>query len=317
MARGGMRVLCLEKNHFIGGMATTTELVRGYRFELAGSVQFPVPTEIYDDLDFGACPIFEPEVQSVSHRPVGRAADPALQQPRPAVRAPERAHWASTPCSAWRRSPPGPRPRPGPSGASTCGRRPSRSTRCSPAPPTRRSARPSAPRCSAVSWTSSTGTCPTAGAHAQVRGMLAFLAVNSTYRALLRGQRAVPGVRPGLPGRRHHVQGARAGSAPSPTTSPASSRRPAANCGATSRCAGIAVEAGRVTGVVLGDGERSAHRSWCRTSTRPPPSPTWSTGTALPDEFTRRVDAIDHRALYFQMHFALSGCRSTPAPTRS
>jgi len=26
MARGGMRVLCLEKNHFIGGMATTTEL---------------------------------------------------------------------------------------------------------------------------------------------------------------------------------------------------------------------------------------------------------------------------------------------------
>ena len=41
MARGGMRVLCLEKNHFIGGMATTTELARGYRFELAGSIQFP------------------------------------------------------------------------------------------------------------------------------------------------------------------------------------------------------------------------------------------------------------------------------------
>ena len=52
MARGGMRVLCLEKNHFIGGMASTTELVRGYRFELAGSIQFPVPNEIFEDLGF-------------------------------------------------------------------------------------------------------------------------------------------------------------------------------------------------------------------------------------------------------------------------
>src|SRR5271163_3021141 len=66
MARGGMRVLCLEKNHFIGGMASTTELIRGYRFELAGSIQFPVPNEIYEDLDLAACPLYEPEVQSAS-----------------------------------------------------------------------------------------------------------------------------------------------------------------------------------------------------------------------------------------------------------
>src|SRR5215469_18522082 len=66
MARGGQRVLCLEKNHFIGGMASTTELIRGYRFELAGSIQFPVPNEVYEDLDLGSCPIYEPEVQSAS-----------------------------------------------------------------------------------------------------------------------------------------------------------------------------------------------------------------------------------------------------------
>src|SRR6516164_5417027 len=66
MARGGMRVVCLEKNHFIGGMASSTELVRGFRFELAGSIQFPVPNEIYDDLDLVSCPIYEPEIQSVS-----------------------------------------------------------------------------------------------------------------------------------------------------------------------------------------------------------------------------------------------------------
>ena len=75
MARGGMRVLCLEKNHFIGGMATTTELARGYRFELAGSIQFPIPTEIFDDLGFAACPIYEPEVQSAS---IGASGEPPL-----------------------------------------------------------------------------------------------------------------------------------------------------------------------------------------------------------------------------------------------
>ena len=75
MARGGLRVLCLEKNHFIGGMASTTELIRGYRFELAGSIQFPVPNVVYDDLDLASCPIYEPEVQSAS---VGDADQPPI-----------------------------------------------------------------------------------------------------------------------------------------------------------------------------------------------------------------------------------------------
>src|SRR3974377_424425 len=72
MARGGMRVLCLEKNHFIGGMASTVELSRGSRFELAGSIQFPVPDQIYDDLGFADCPIYEPAVQSASIADDGR-----------------------------------------------------------------------------------------------------------------------------------------------------------------------------------------------------------------------------------------------------
>ncbi|MBV8464009.1 MAG: NAD(P)/FAD-dependent oxidoreductase, partial [Acidimicrobiales bacterium] len=71
MARGGLRVLCLEKNHFIGGMASNTELIRGYRFELAGSIQFPIPDRIFEDLELGACPIYEPEVQSASVSPDG------------------------------------------------------------------------------------------------------------------------------------------------------------------------------------------------------------------------------------------------------
>ncbi len=66
MARGGMRVVCLEKNHFIGGMASSTELVRGHRFELAGSIQFPVPDEIFGALELDHCPIYEPEIQSAA-----------------------------------------------------------------------------------------------------------------------------------------------------------------------------------------------------------------------------------------------------------
>src|SRR5580704_17285947 len=72
MARGGMRVLCLEKNHFIGGMASTVELIRGFQFELAGSIQFPLPNQIFEDLGFGECPIYEPEIQSASIAADGR-----------------------------------------------------------------------------------------------------------------------------------------------------------------------------------------------------------------------------------------------------
>src|ERR1700684_2708926 len=75
MARGGLRVLCLEKNHFIGGMASSTELIRGYHFELAGSIQFPLPNEIFEDLGFDSCPIYEPEVQSAS---VGTSGEPPI-----------------------------------------------------------------------------------------------------------------------------------------------------------------------------------------------------------------------------------------------
>ena len=38
LQRGGLRTLCLEKNHYSGGMASTVELFPGYRFEIAGSV---------------------------------------------------------------------------------------------------------------------------------------------------------------------------------------------------------------------------------------------------------------------------------------
>jgi phytoene dehydrogenase-like protein len=62
-------VLCLEKNHFVGGMASTTELIKGYKFEIAGSVLFPMPDEIYDELSLDECPTYDAEVMSVNVGP--------------------------------------------------------------------------------------------------------------------------------------------------------------------------------------------------------------------------------------------------------
>ena len=59
MARDGMRVLVLEKNQYTGGMAATTELIRGYRHEIAGSILFPVPDEIYESLELDECPTLD------------------------------------------------------------------------------------------------------------------------------------------------------------------------------------------------------------------------------------------------------------------
>ncbi len=42
---------------------------------MAGSIQFPIPNEIFDDLGFDACPIYEPEVQSAS---IGTSGEPPI-----------------------------------------------------------------------------------------------------------------------------------------------------------------------------------------------------------------------------------------------
>jgi phytoene dehydrogenase-like protein len=69
----------------------------------------------------------------------------------------------------------------------------------------------------------------------------------------------------------------------------------------------IAVVEGRVQGVVLNDGEVISAPV---VVSNLDPTTTFTQlidSDSLPAAFVRRVDAIDHRALYFQLHFALSG----------
>ena len=204
-----MRVLCLEKNHFIGGMSSTTELARGYRFELAGSIQFPLPNEIFEDLGFDSCPIYEPEVQSAS---IGASGEPPILL----YSDPERllAHLGEAlgldavmgmaEVAAWAEAP-----------ARAIGRfevrKPPKSLdemwACASNESERQAIR-----------TAMFGSVmdvvdrflPDREKHAQIRSMLSFLAVNSTYLGpYTAGERIVPRLRAGVSGRRHDVQGPR------------------------------------------------------------------------------------------------------------
>ena len=313
MARGGMRVLCLEKNHFVGGMSSTTELARGYRFELAGSIQFPVPNQIFDDLGFDACPIYEPEIQSASIGPSGEPPILLYSDPERLL-----AHLGDTlgldavmgmaEVAAWAEAP-----------ARAIGRfdvrRPPRSLdemwACATNEGEREAIR-----------TAMFGSVmdvvdrflPERDKHVQVRSMLSFLAVNSTYLGpysagsalCLAFALASPGeatmskVRGGIGTLSAHVL--------------ALFERHGGELRRHTKVARIVTGDGRVQGVDLGDGE---------VVTAPvvvsnlDPTATFTQlmeRDDLPEAFWRRVEAIDHRAAYFQAHFALDGLPEFAAP---
>jgi len=66
LQQAGMRTVCLEANTYAGGMAATVELIDGFRYEIAGSVQFPMPTQIAKELGLDTLPTVDSEVMSVN-----------------------------------------------------------------------------------------------------------------------------------------------------------------------------------------------------------------------------------------------------------
>jgi phytoene dehydrogenase-like protein len=306
MARGGMRVLCLEKNHFIGGMSSTTELIRGYRFELAGSIQFPIPNEIFDDLGFGACPIYEPAVQSASISASGE--DPILLFSDPGqllehlsdtlgldavMGMAEVAAWAEAPARAIGRFDV---------------RKPPKSLdemwECA-SNETEREAIRTAMFGSVMDVVNR--YLPDREKHAQVRSMLSFLAVNSTYLGpctpgsalCLAFALASPGeatmskVRGGIGTMANHLQGL--------------FEQHGGVLRRHAKVSRILVSGGRVEGVILTDGEEITAPI---VVSNLDPTATFTQlldRAELPDAFAQRIDAIDHRAAYFQVHFGLSG----------
>jgi phytoene dehydrogenase-like protein len=77
LARAGVDVLCLEKNRYVGGMASTVELFDGYQFEIAGSVIFPIAPYVVADLDLENCGL-QPIQREIMATNIGDPGDPAL-----------------------------------------------------------------------------------------------------------------------------------------------------------------------------------------------------------------------------------------------
>ncbi|ETZ54971.1 FAD binding domain protein [Mycobacterium avium MAV_120809_2495] len=66
LQRAGLRTVCLEANTYAGGMAATVELIDGFRYEIAGSVQFPMAAQLAKDLGLDTLPAVEPDVMSTN-----------------------------------------------------------------------------------------------------------------------------------------------------------------------------------------------------------------------------------------------------------
>lgn len=66
LQNAGLRTVCLEANTYAGGMAATVELIDGFRYEIAGSVQFPTPAVVAKELGLDGLPTIETDVMSVN-----------------------------------------------------------------------------------------------------------------------------------------------------------------------------------------------------------------------------------------------------------
>ena len=71
LQRAGLRTLCLESKLYAGGMASTVELFDGYQFEIAGSLQLTTSATVSRELGLDALPTVDLDVMSVSLRGIG------------------------------------------------------------------------------------------------------------------------------------------------------------------------------------------------------------------------------------------------------
>ncbi|MBI3214314.1 MAG: NAD(P)/FAD-dependent oxidoreductase [Mycobacterium sp.] len=71
LAQAGLRTVCLDAKLYAGGMASTVELFDGYQFEIAGSLQFPTSLTVSKELGLDTLPTVDLDVMSVSLRGIG------------------------------------------------------------------------------------------------------------------------------------------------------------------------------------------------------------------------------------------------------
>lgn len=315
LARAGMRTLCLEAKRYAGGMASTVELFDGYRFEIAGSLQFPTSAVVSTELGLDTLPTVDLEVMSVSLRGIGDPPVVYYADPMKMLAHLGEVHGADAVAGmaglmAWSLAP-----------TRALGRfdagRPPRTLDEMYACATTESERAAIDDLLFGSVSDVLDRyLPDRDKHGALRGMLAFLAVNTTYRgpetpgsaAALAYGLAVPDENAMLMKKLVGGIGALTEHLHTMLTDAGGQLR------LRSSVDRISVDGGRITGVRLEDGT---------TITAPVVVSAIAPDTtvaklidpeALPAEARERFTRIDHRGSYLQMHFALDGAPTFEAP---
>lgn len=315
LQRAGLRTLCLESKRYAGGMASTVELFDGYHFEIAGSVQLPTSAVVSKELGLEALPQVDLEVMSVSL--IDETVEPLIYYTdlvEAAVHM-EQKHgidvmmgmaelmgWTAAPTRALGRFESG-----------TLPKTLDEMYACAATPAERASI-------TEMLFGSATDVLdrylPDKHKHAALRGMLAFLAVNSTYRGP-----ATPGSAAGL-----------AFGMAMPDENTVLTKKIKGGIGVLTQhlvaqyaeaggelrlgvgVAEIPVEDGRVTGVVLDGGERITSRTVVSGIAPDLTLNTLVSQDAVDTDLRSRLARTDHRGSYVQMHFALDGVPEFAAP---
>jgi phytoene dehydrogenase-like protein len=311
LQEAGLRTAILEAKRYAGGMASTVELFDGYRFEIAGSLQFPTSAIVSEALALGTLPTVDLEVMSVSMRGIGDAplvyytdllrlmthleSDHGSEV---VLGMAELAAWAAAPTRAMGRFDVDTPPRTAEEMLAMAGDDAER-------------------RAIQEMLTASASDVidrfiPDKEKHGALRGMLAFLACNSQYRG------------PESPG---SAYGFAFGFAVPDETASLMTKLEGGIGTLTRHLAQRYADAGgellletsatsittdgeRVTGV---ETKRGAFEAPAVVSTLEP-GLTMGLTSATPAEVSARLAAVDHRGSYVQMHFALDGVPEFVAP---
>ena len=308
LQQAGLRTLCLDAKLYAGGMASTVELFEGFRFEIAGSVQVPTSAVVSDALGLGELPTVDLEVMSVQLRGVGDEPVIYYTDPMKLLNHLNEVHGTDAVngmagLMAWCQAP-----------TRALGRfdaaQPPKSLDEMYACATNEFERQAITDMLFGSVTDVLDRhLPDKEKHGALRGMLAFLAVNTTYRgpatpgsaAALAFGLAVPDENATLIKKFHGGMGAVTDHLLQMFTAAGGELR------LRTKVEEILVADGRVAGVRTEDGSTVSAPVVVSTVAPDLTVNGLIDANAVPGEIRERFSHIDHRGSYLQMHFALDG----------
>ncbi len=315
LQRAGLRTLCLEANTYSGGMSATVELIDGFKFEIAGSVRFPTAPKINSELGLDTLPTIEADIMSVNLGENGEEAmvfhsDPMAMMTHLNEKHGMEAVMGMAELYGWST---GPRKALGRFDALAAPKTIDEMYACAADENERRAIHE-------MLFGSAMDVVdrflPDKEKHAVIRGMLAFLAVNSTYRGpYTPGSATCLGFALAIPEEGGQMTtklkggiGVLADHLRDLYTEAAGELR------YRTKVEQILVEDGHVTGVRLKDG--SVITAPVVVSNLAPDTTLLDLVGAehLPSSLVTRLGGRDHRATYMQIHFALDGLPEYAAP---